>query len=38
LLTQFIFVVENSTDDEIVTANDNEDGNHEKKDGSGEDV
>ncbi len=38
LLTQFIFVVEDGANDEIVAANDNKDGNHEKKDSSGEDV
>ena len=38
LLTEFIFVVENSTDDEIVTANDYEDRNDVKIDGRGQNV
>jgi hypothetical protein len=38
LLTQFIFVVEDSTDDEIVTANDDDDGNDVDSKGSGQNV
>jgi hypothetical protein len=38
LLTQFIFVVENSTDDEIVAADDDQDGKDEHEGEAGENV